>query len=82
LRTPAAQYGNGRLETGIPRVAMVQGAIPEHELATMYEPIINMILQGCLDAHAGLDGPSGRYRRAGTRRRDFKSAPARRDAGG
>jgi AraC-like DNA-binding protein len=46
LRILAAQNKNGRLETGIPRVAMVQGAIPEHELATVYEPMINLILQG------------------------------------
>lgn len=36
----------GRVETGIPRVAMAQGAIPEHELAVVYEPMINLILQG------------------------------------
>jgi AraC-like DNA-binding protein len=46
LRALAAQGGTGRLETGIPRVAMVRGAIPEHELATVYEPMINLILQG------------------------------------
>ncbi len=46
LRILAARNKNGRLETGIPRVAMVQGAIPEHELATVYEPMINLILQG------------------------------------
>lgn len=46
LRTMAALQGDGRRETGIPRVAMVQGAIPEHELATVYEPMINLILQG------------------------------------
>lgn len=46
LRALAAQSGTGRLETGIPRVAMVRGAIPEHELATVYEPMINLILQG------------------------------------
>jgi len=46
LRALAAHSGNGRLETGIPRVAMVRGAIPEHELATVYEPMINLILQG------------------------------------
>jgi AraC-like DNA-binding protein len=48
LRTLATRggNGNGRLETGIPRVAMVRGAIPEHELATVYEPMINLILQG------------------------------------
>ena len=46
LRALAAQPGNGRRETGIPRVAMVQGGVPEHELATVYEPMINLILQG------------------------------------
>lgn len=46
LRALAAHSGNGRLETGIPRVAMVRGVIPEHELATVYEPMINLILQG------------------------------------
>lgn len=47
LRALAAhRSGKGRLETGIPRVAMVRGAIPEHELATVYEPMINLILQG------------------------------------
>lgn len=46
LRALVSPGGNGRLETGIPRVAMVRGAIPEHELATVYEPMINLILQG------------------------------------
>jgi AraC-like DNA-binding protein len=46
LRRLAANGKHGRVETGIPRVAMVRGAIPEHELATVYEPMINLILQG------------------------------------
>jgi AraC-like DNA-binding protein len=46
LRRLAARAENRRTETGIPRVAMVQGAIPEHELAAVYEPMVNMILQG------------------------------------
>lgn len=46
LRTLAAKAENRRTETGIPRVAMVQGAIPEHMLAAVYEPMINLILQG------------------------------------
>ncbi|MGI4849615.1 MAG: hypothetical protein ACRYGK_15975 [Janthinobacterium lividum] len=46
LRALVPRHGNGRLETGIPRVAMVRGAIPEHELAIVYEPMINLILQG------------------------------------
>lgn len=46
LRTLAARAKNRRTETGIPRVQMVQGAIPEHELAAMYEPMVNLILRG------------------------------------
>jgi AraC-like DNA-binding protein len=46
LRTLAASAGNRRTETGIPRVAMVQGKIPEHELAAVYDPMVNLILQG------------------------------------
>jgi AraC-like DNA-binding protein len=46
LRALAAHAENRRTETGIPRVAMVQGAIPEHQLAAVYDPMINLILQG------------------------------------
>ena len=46
LRSLAAHAQNRRTETGIPRVAMVQGAVPEHELAAVYEPMVNLILQG------------------------------------
>jgi len=46
LRALAATAENRRTETGIPRVAMVQGAIPEHMLAAVYDPMINLILQG------------------------------------
>ncbi|MDI3354808.1 AraC family transcriptional regulator [Pseudomonas sp. UYIF39] len=46
LRVLAARAENRRTETGIPRVAMVQGEIPEHLLAAVYEPMINLILQG------------------------------------
>lgn len=46
LRRLAANAENRRTETGIPRVAMVQGQIPEHALAAVYEPMINLILQG------------------------------------
>ncbi|SFX80343.1 AraC family transcriptional regulator [Azotobacter vinelandii] len=46
LRALAAKAKNQRTETGIPRVAMVQGAIPEHELAAVYDPMVNLILQG------------------------------------
>ena len=46
LRRLAARAENRRTETGIPRVAMVQGKIPEHDLAALYEPMINLILTG------------------------------------
>ncbi|WP_324109842.1 AraC family transcriptional regulator [Caulobacter sp.] len=46
LRRLAARAENRRTETGIPRLVMVRGAIPEHELAAVYEPMINLILQG------------------------------------
>ena len=46
LRSLAATAENRRTETGIPRVAMVQGEIPEHMLAAVYDPMINVILQG------------------------------------
>lgn len=46
LRRLAAHAENRRTDTGIPRVAMVQGEIPEHALAAVYEPMINLILQG------------------------------------
>ncbi|MBJ2157207.1 AraC family transcriptional regulator [Variovorax sp. IB41] len=46
LRALAANAANRRTETGIPRVAMVKGAIPEHQLAAVYDPMVNLILQG------------------------------------
>lgn len=46
LRSLATHAQNRRTATGIPRVAMVQGAVSEHELAAVYEPMINLILQG------------------------------------
>lgn len=46
LRGLASSAENRRTETGIPRVAMVQGDIPEHRLSAVYEPMINLILTG------------------------------------
>jgi AraC-like DNA-binding protein len=46
LKKLASCAQNRRTETGIPRVAMVKGAIPEHELTGVYEPMVNLILQG------------------------------------
>lgn len=46
LRDLAARAENRRTETGIPRIAMVQGMIPEHQLAAVYEPMANLILTG------------------------------------
>jgi AraC-like DNA-binding protein len=46
LRGLAAKAENRRTGTGIPRVAMVQGEIPEHQLAAVYDPMVNLILTG------------------------------------
>jgi AraC-like DNA-binding protein len=46
LRRLASRAENRRTETGIPRVAMVQGEIPDHRLAAVYDPMINLILAG------------------------------------
>jgi AraC-like DNA-binding protein len=46
LRRLASRAGNSRTETGIPRVAMVQGEIPEHLLSAVYDPMVNLILTG------------------------------------
>ena len=46
LRRLAAHAQNRRTETGIPRVAMVQGEIPEHALAAVYDPMVNLVLRG------------------------------------
>lgn len=35
-----------KTDTGIPRVFMVKGKVPEHELSGIYEPMINLVLQG------------------------------------
>jgi len=46
LRRLAAGAESRRTETGIPRVAMVRGKIPDHLLAAVYDPMINLILTG------------------------------------
>jgi AraC-like DNA-binding protein len=46
LRSLASHAENRATETGIPRIAMVQGTIPEHQLSAVYEPMINLILTG------------------------------------
>jgi AraC-like DNA-binding protein len=46
VRALASGAENRRTETGIPRVAMVQGEIPEHLLAAVYDPMVNLILTG------------------------------------
>lgn len=45
-RLAAAKARNRMTESGIPRVAMVQGKIPAHELSAVYDPMINLVLQG------------------------------------
>ena len=46
LRDLCARAQNRATPTGIPRVAMVQGEIPQHKLAAVYSPMINLILTG------------------------------------
>jgi AraC-like DNA-binding protein len=46
LRALASKAENRRTDTGIPRVAMVQGEIPEHQFAAVYDPMVNLILTG------------------------------------
>lgn len=46
LRMLASHAKNWRTETGIPRVAMVQGNVPAAALAAVYEPMVNLILRG------------------------------------
>lgn len=46
LRALASRAENRPTDTGIPRVIMVQGEIPEHRMSTVYEPMINLILTG------------------------------------
>lgn len=36
----------GKAGTAIPRVAVVKGSIPEHQLSGVYEPMINLVIQG------------------------------------
>jgi AraC-like DNA-binding protein len=59
LRSLAAHAENRRTETGIPRMAMVQGAIPQHQLAAVYDPMINLVLRGSKSMTVG--GRSLRY---------------------
>ncbi|HAT33382.1 MAG TPA: AraC family transcriptional regulator [Janthinobacterium sp.] len=53
LRTLTSHAANRLTETGMPRVAMVQGSIPEHQLAAAYEPMINLILRGSKSMSVG-----------------------------
>lgn len=46
LQFLASSAQNRKTETGIPRVAMVQGAVPEHQLSAVYDPMVNLILRG------------------------------------
>jgi hypothetical protein len=46
MRLLASKAGNKITETAIPRVAMVHGEIPEHQLTAVYEPMSNLILTG------------------------------------
>ncbi|TGM37614.1 AraC family transcriptional regulator [Leptospira biflexa] len=49
--------------TGIPRVLMIQGEVPEHQLAAVYEPLVGLVVQGGKTISIGrqmvpMEGPS------------------------
>jgi AraC-like DNA-binding protein len=46
LRKLVSDAASQRTETGIPRVAMMRGPIPEHQLFAVYEPMVNLVLTG------------------------------------
>ena len=46
LRAIVMRAGATRTETGLPRVAMVRGEVPPEQLAAVYEPMVNVVLQG------------------------------------
>lgn len=46
LRRLTAHAENRPTETGIPGIVMVKGEIPEHKLGAVYEPMVNLILDG------------------------------------
>lgn len=50
-------------KTGLPRVLMIQGEVPTHQLAAVYEPLIGLVVQGGKTISIGtqvvhLEGPS------------------------
>ncbi|MGE8720483.1 AraC family transcriptional regulator N-terminal domain-containing protein [Leptospira terpstrae] len=50
-------------KTGLPRVLMIQGEVPTHQLAAVYEPLIGLVIQGGKTISIGtqvlrLEGPS------------------------
>ncbi|MDV4156825.1 MULTISPECIES: AraC family transcriptional regulator [Rhizobium] len=46
MRHLTAHAENRPTETGIPGILMVKGEIPEHKLGAVYEPMVNLILDG------------------------------------
>ncbi len=46
LRAIVMRAGATGTETGLPRVAMVRGEVPPEQLAAIYEPMVNVVLQG------------------------------------
>ncbi|MBW9054020.1 AraC family transcriptional regulator [Rhizobium mesosinicum] len=46
LRRLTAHAENRPTQTGIPGIVMVKGEIPQHKLSAVYEPMINLILDG------------------------------------
>ncbi|WP_017995220.1 AraC family transcriptional regulator [Rhizobium leguminosarum] len=46
MRRLTVHAENRPTETGIPGILMVKGEIPEHKLGAVYEPMVNLILDG------------------------------------
>ncbi len=46
LKQLTLQASTQPTETGIPGLVMIQGLVPEHQLAAVYEPMIGLTLQG------------------------------------
>lgn len=38
--------GTRQMDTGVPGLSMIKGAIPNHQLAALYEPMIGFTVQG------------------------------------
>ena len=53
LRGIVMHAGNTKSETGIPRVAMIKGEVPPDQLTGVFEPMLNLVLQGAKSVTIG-----------------------------